>query len=173
MERIFRQIAVFSKDAWSGLIDMESSFLKTESNARLIQSVAMDEIVVIVLLDIGIGATRGSINFCIPCINLETIIDQLNHNRFNSKRLMEPEKENALRDVMVSHINGSPLEVEGVFGRTAISLREVLNLQVGDVIALDPSTDKQISLSIGGRTWFYGTPGVKRSRKAVKISKVL
>lgn len=173
MERIFRQISVFTKEAWSGLLSMESGFKQIETNARLVQSMAMDEVVVIVLMDVGIGATRGSINLCIPCINLETIIDQLNRSRYRSKRMLEPEQENALKSIMVSHVNDSPLDVEGVFGQTVLTLREVLNLQVGDVISLDQPADKNISLNIGGRTWFFGTPGVRKNRKAVKISKVL
>jgi len=173
MERIFRQITQFTKESWSGLLGLECSFKQVETNARLIQSMAMDEVVVIILMDVLIGEVHGTLSFCIPCINLESIIDQLNRSRYQNKRTMDLELENTAKEIMVKHVKASSLELEGVFGNTVLTLREVMNLQVGDVISFDQSVDKKIKLKIGERTWFLGTPGVYRNKKAVKICKVL
>ncbi len=173
MERIFRQMAAFTKDAWPHTMNMESSFEQIETNARLVQSMSMDEVVAIIVLDVKMGTARGTINICIPCINLESVIDQINQNQYHSKRSLDAEHEELIKGTMLSHVKGSPMEIEGVFGQTVLTLREVLNLQVGDVISFDNSVDKNIKLNIGGRTWFYGSLGTKRNKKAVKISKVL
>lgn len=173
MERIFRQIALFTKEAWPHNMNMDSAFEQIETNARLVQSISMDEVVAIIVLDVKMGAARGTINMCIPCINLESIIDQINQSQYHSKRSLDAAHEELIKGSMLSHVKGSPLEIEGVFGQTVLTLREVLNLQVGDVISFDNSVDKNIKLNIGGRTWFYGALGTKRNKKAVKISKVL
>ena len=51
MERILKQIASFTRDAWSGYVQAEGSLKTIETNARLIQSIAMDELVVLVIME--------------------------------------------------------------------------------------------------------------------------
>ena len=173
MERIFKQITLFTDESWSGLLNTKSEFKQVETNARLTQSMAMDEVVVIVLMDVKIGSAHGSINLCIPCINLETIIDESNRSRIQAKRSEDTEHENKIREALTLHVRGSPMELKGVFEQTVLTLREVVNLQVGDVIRFDQSADRNIRLCIEDKTWFYGVPGIKHNKKAVKIIKVL
>jgi len=174
MERILKQIAIFTKDAWSEMIAVEASLQGIETNARLIQSIAMDEIVVIVIMDVNIGSIKGTINFCIPCINIESLIDRFNQNRYFPKRALDSSQEEMIKDSLVSNIKAAPLEMCAVFGETVLSLNDILNLQIGDVIKFDQDVDMDIKINVNDKeTWFYGIPGIKNNKKAVKINKVI
>ena len=61
MSKVFRQIATFIKEAWATLMEVESEFQQIETNARLIQSMPMEETVVIVMMDISIGEMTGTL----------------------------------------------------------------------------------------------------------------
>jgi len=174
MERILKQIAFFSKEAWSGLVKTDAQLKLIETNSRLIQSISMDEIVVIIVMDVTIGNVKGIINVCIPCISIEPIINKLNHNRYSSKRVIDSTQEELIKDSLTTGIKAAPLEVTAILGETVLSLREIINLQIGDVIKFDLDVGSNIKLNINGvETWFYGTPGIKKNKKAIKVNKVI
>lgn len=173
ISRIYKQIAIFMKEAWSGFIPAEAHLKQIETNARLIQSISMEQVVILVLMDVSIWSIKGTIAFCIPCINLESIIDQINKNQYRPSRQYDNKQEEMLRDEMLKHIKGSQLELSGLFGETTLTIQEITNLQVGDVIRFDQSADSDVRLNIGGKTWFYGVPGTKKNKKVIKIKSVI
>jgi flagellar motor switch protein FliM len=173
MERIFRQIAVFMKDSWTNLINLNTSFVQIETNARLIQSMPMDEVVVIIMIDVNIGPAKGTLNLCIPCINLESVLEQLSQNKYHLNRAVDGTLEETNRQAMVSHIKASTMEGSAVFGATVLTLQEVMNLQAGDVIKFDQAVSSGVRIIIGGKPWFCGIPGVRINKKVIKISKVI
>jgi flagellar motor switch protein FliM len=77
MRRIFNQIGVCIRESWSGFLSLKAELQQIETNARLIQTLPMDEVVVIVTMDVAISETKGTMSFCIPCINLESTITQI------------------------------------------------------------------------------------------------
>ncbi len=174
MQRIMNQIAVYTKDAWSGLAKAEASLKSIETNARLIQAIAMDEIVLIVIMEVNIGNIKGTINFCIPCMNIDPLINKISQNRYASKRVQDSAQEDIVKESLVHNVKQSPLEVSAVLGETVLTLQEIINLQVGDVIKLDNDVTSDIKININSNVaWFYGTPGVRKKKKVVKVNKVI
>jgi len=172
MERIYKQMAIYVKDAWSDILPVEAALKNIETNSRLVQSIAMDEIVVIVGMDVTIGNIKGSINFCIPCLNIEPIIDKMRQNRYSSKRALDISQEEFIKDSLTTNIKAAPLEMHAIFGETVLSLKDILNLQIGDVIKFDQDVASNVKINVNnGETWFYGIPGIKNNKKAIKISK--
>lgn len=173
MTKVLNQITSFTKEAWASVIPVEARLQQVETNARLIQSMPMEEIVIIAILNVSIWDVKGTISFCIPCINLEGLIEQLNKNKMVSKRQIDAEQEIQLKQAMMDHVKKSLLEVRFMLGKTSLTVQEIANLQVGDVIRLDRAIDSDVKVSVGGKTWFHGVPGTKKNRRAVKIKKVL
>ena len=63
-----------------------------------------------------------------------------------------------------------PIRAE--LGSSTINVKDILNLQSGDVIRLDDN-DNLIKMKIGSKVKFLGTPGVSNNKMAVKIVKVV
>lgn len=173
MTKIFKQIAVYMQEAWSGVMGAEASLKQIETNARLVQSMPMEEVVLLIITEVTIGSVSGTINFCIPCINLESILDQLSQDKRNGKRSVDSAKEETNRETMISNVKRTPLVGDAIFGGTMLTLRDVMNLQIGDVIKIDQDIQSEVKINIGGRTWFYGIPGLHRNKKVIKVSRVL
>ncbi|MCX7614244.1 MAG: flagellar motor switch protein FliM [Clostridiales bacterium] len=172
MTRIFNQITSFTKDAWSEFIHVDVEMKQLETNARLVQAMPMEEVVIIVMMDVELLSVKGTISFCIPCINLEGIIDQLSKSQRFLKRQIESTQEGNLKEAMFSQIKGSELELRGIFGETKLTIHDIIHLQVGDVIKFDQSIDSDIKIDIGKQTWFYGVPGIRRNKKVIKVKKI-
>lgn len=174
MERIFKYMTTFIKESWLGFMNVSTSLKQIETNARLIQSIPMDEIVIIIIMDVSIGTIKGTINFCIPCINLEALIDNMSQNKYQLRKSMDSALEEKAKEQIQTNIKDAGIELRAVFGETVLSVKDVLNLQVGDVIKFDQPLFDEVKINIkDSETWFNGIVGTKRNKKVVKISKVL
>ncbi|MGI5891292.1 MAG: flagellar motor switch protein FliM [Bacillota bacterium] len=173
LERIFNQIAIASTDAWPSQMNVKCTLKEIESNARLVQAMAMDEIVVIIVMDVSIENAKGTITFCLPCIKLEAIIEQLIQNKYTAKRSSDSKYEEEMKDTMITHVKSAPLEANAIFGETTLTLNDILNLQIGDVIKFDQTVGSEIKINICDKAWFYGIPGIRKNKKVVKISKIV
>ncbi len=78
----------------------------------------------------------------------------------------------AERALMRQRVMETDIELVAVLGETLSSIREVLNLKVGDVVRLDASPHSPVVLQSGDRTAFYGKPCVHHGNLAVRVTKV-
>lgn len=173
IEGVLKKITDFLKDAWSHVKNVEVTMKQIETNSRLIQTMPMEEIVVIIMMNVDINGTKGTMNFCIPCLNLESVLEQLNQDQYAGARKIDESQMAANKNTILSRIKDSPIKVCGVFDSTTLTLGEVMNLQVGDVIKLDQRIDSEMKVTVDDELWFYGIPGTKHKKKVIKIDKVL
>ena len=75
-------------------------------------------------------------------------------------------------DEIFDTLRDSELEIVAELGDTQLSLEDVYNLNVGDVIDIGTSKDSPIFLEIGGCKWFAGRMGTHKKNLAVKIETV-
>ena len=73
------------------------------------------------------------------------------------------------RDDILDSIRNSELDVMAQLGIARLSLDDVYNFQVGDVINLNKPKDSDVTLHIAGQPWFVGQLGVHNKNVAVKI----
>jgi len=158
------------KEAWENVIELDPKLEKIEVNSQFAQIVPPNETIALVTLNISIGSVEGMMNVCIPYLVLEPILDKLSTKYWfsSTKKTITKEEMKAIRQRMLD----TKVPIKAELGSTNITIRELLNLQSGDVIRLDESNNL-IDLRIGSKVKFYGTPGVSNNRMAVKIVKVV
>ena len=64
------------------------------------------------------------------------------------------------------------MPIKVVLGRSIVNVRDILNLQKGDVITLDKSIDSELEIYVGNKVKFYCYPGLKKNKVAVKITRI-
>ena len=104
--------------------------------------------------------------FTSPVISLETIL-----SRLASRDLMMSEtssKKSRNRELQAL-IGGADVHIAAMLGSTQLSLKEVLELQVGDVIMLDRVADDTVTVSVDGRDKYRAKIGLQRFRKTIQI----
>jgi len=170
MERISERILALFRESWISLVEIDAILESIEINPQFTQIVSPLEMVVIITINVQIGDTEGFINICIPCLMLETIAVKLNTKFWftSINRTSNEDKSINLQRV----IERTTLPFSAVLGGTQLTVKELLELQVGDVIPLEQKRDKEIEVYIGNQLKFYGKPGLAGNKLALKITNV-
>lgn len=171
IERITLKILDLLKEAWENIISMNPRLETIETNPQFTQIVAPTEMVVLVTLETKIGDGEGLINLCIPYLVLEPILSKLSAHFWFARSSKEATTEHI--QTLQKRIEKTPLAVTALLGQATISLRELLDLQRGDVVALDHRVSEPLQIFVGSRSKFKASPGMVGSKMAVQITEVL
>jgi len=72
-----------------------------------------------------------------------------------------------------SEILDAPMELSVELGNSRISLRELLDLDVGDTIMLDKPCTSELQVMVEGVPKYKGIPGLRHGNKALQISDII
>ena len=169
-ETILRVMMSTLKEAWGPVMEIYPAIESKESSPNVVQIVAQNEIVVMVVMEIIIGHSSGMMNICYPVISLEPILPKLASrdlmlNETNSKKSRNKELQVLL--------GGAKVTVEANLGESELTLRDILDLDSGDIIRLNTPADDTVILSIDGKDRFKGEIGLRRFRKSVQITEII
>ncbi|MNO11995.1 Flagellar motor switch protein FliM [compost metagenome] len=171
MERIFSRAFESLQEAWKTIMDINPRMEGLETNPQFMQIVSPNETIALISLSTKIGDTTGMINLCIPHVVIEPIMPRLSvHHWFVSqKKERIPEEVDALRN----RVNKAKLPIIAELGESQISIREFLGMSVGDVISLNKPVQEGLSIRVGDRLKFIGSPGTLKDRVAVQIDEIV
>ena len=167
-EKIIKYPVAIMNDVWAGYINVNAKFDYIEENPSMFQGISVDETVVIVMLHISMNEIEGTMNFCIPGTLLSNIFEIIDKTKHLAKKNDSILHRNSKEDILES-IRESKMDVMAQLGVARLSLDDVYNLHVGDVIDLNKPQDSLVSLFIEGQPWFSGQLGVHNKNVAVKI----
>lgn len=174
LDYLFKQISGLLKDAWNNYFDVSFSMDSIETNSQMIQMIQPDESVAIVVLEIVLNDLKGNLNVCLPASSLEEIFKGFDSKYVKVNKRDDPKVEKRRKDNILGQLKDTPLTVAAVLGETQVTLRELLELQPGDIIPLNTEVvPGSITVNVEKLHWFKGTMGTKKKNYAIKIDKVL
>ena len=156
------------QSAWKSISSLKFKLDRFESEADFLQIAPASEIVLVVSFDVQIANTSFLMNLCFPTFSLEDIIQQLNVQHV-APMGVGSSAHRTKSEVVVKNISTTELPVNVTLGKSLISLRDLIELQVGDVIILDSRKDSLLPVKVASRTKFFAKPGTHDGHKAVKI----
>jgi flagellar motor switch protein FliM len=170
MEGIIVRILGNMREAWTQVIDLRPRLGQIDTNPQFAQIVPPTDMVVLVTLETKVGDVEGMINFCIPYLTIEPIIGKLSTQFWFSTvhRGTTTENLNILKDKLAT----VDVNVVAEIGKINIPIREVLSLQIGDVVRLyNTKIGDPYSLNVGSKKKFLCRPGVIGKKIAVQVIK--
>lgn len=171
-DRIIQRIVMMMLDSlkrsWDQLIEFNMTVVQQENDPLIVQIVAGSEMVVLVGYEIHIGETVGAMNFCIPLMVLNPILDQISQQAHYSRR-MAPDMAKMTRGVIADTILKAMVPVDAILGRTRLTLNQVAHLQPGDVIQLNSSPQEPVTVTVGGVPRFKAIRGRRSEQSAVQV----
>jgi len=171
---MFQQVAPILKDAWGNYVDVDHTLDGIETNSQLIQFIQPDESAAIVVIEMTLNDLKGNLNICLPANSLEEIFKIFDSKYVKVNRKLDPEQEKQRQEQILDSLKDTPLAVSAILGKTEITLKDLIELQRGDIIPLNsPIAEDSVVLQVEKLKWFTGKIGVKRKNYAVKIGKVL
>lgn len=170
IERVYMRLLELLEESWSTVVDVRFRYDSLESNPFFVQICPGTDMVLLVTLKVDLGEVEGIVNLCIPHLVMEPFMDKLSSQQWfasTGRKSIQGSREalsKRMKDVTV------PLALE--LGHTVLSLQEVLELQVGDVIRLEGTTKDDLGLRVGNKVKFLAQPGRHNDNYAARIVSV-
>ncbi|HAO30696.1 MAG TPA: flagellar motor switch protein FliM [Treponema sp.] len=168
MEGVIVRILANMREAWTQVIDLRPRLQQIETNPQFAQIVAPGEMVILVTLEIKIGEEAGMMNICIPYITIEPIVSKLSSQFWFSS--IRRSSTTQYLGTLKEKLSDVDMDIIAEVGTMPVSIRDVLNLHIGDVVRFnDIRVNDPLTLSVGTRKKFYCQPGVVGKKMAVQI----
>lgn len=174
MTHEFEKLSYYIQESWKDYLDVSCKLSSVETNTRLIQIYAPEDIVVIVALNVHIRKVEGTITVCIPAAGLEEMMGDFASKYMRQlKRTTDESKEQIRRHLIMNAMNQSDLELKAIVNEIQLDLSDVLQLQVNDVIPLGMNVNSDICLKVDNEPWFYAKLGSVKTQKAIKLTNLI
>lgn len=155
-------------EAWRPVYSLEVELASSETNLRFINVAKLNDVVTQVDYEILIDENRCAMTICIPYRTIEPIKDTLKGSVISES--LDPESSWA--EPLTEHLMEAVVEVKAMLGSSTITVQELLNLKIGDVIQLEEDYEHPLELLIEGVTKFWGVGGSHKCVRAVQITGV-
>lgn len=156
-------------EVWANVYDMQFELTETESNPQLAQIVPPNEVVVVIGFELKLGVRAGLMNLCIPFNVIEPIMHKFTAEHwFSYQRKAQSDKS---AGQLLDSVSSAQVQIRCILAETQITLRDLLELRVGDIIRTDKLADSELAITIGGAPKFACRPGKLRGQKAIRITR--
>jgi len=160
------------KAAWSKLVVVEPGLDDTTVNYQWVQMVMGNERVMLVAFEMSGQSVTGTMNVYIPFTLLKPIAHLLNPYVWISGQ-KERQSNPAEHDAVIANLSRVSLPLRVLLGNAELTIREVSELQVGDVIPLEQPVNQDLVVEVAERTRFMARPGRIGNRLAAQITSVV
>jgi len=167
LDNILKVMMSKLKESWGPIVEMIPMIESKESSPNVVQIVAQNEIVIMIVLEITIGETSGMINIAYPVIYLESILSRLaSKDIMIGERSAKKSRSSELKELL----KRADIVNEAILGTTNLSIKKILELQIGDVIRLkQPESDEAI-ITVDKKDLFRAKMGIHNYHKTMKIT---
>lgn len=168
LERILRRMLDVLDEAWSRVSPLKPELDRIEINPQFVQIISPSEMVALVSLKIRVDEAEGLLNLCFPYIILKPVVAKLSARHWFST--LEQGVASPGQGLLEQRLTRTQVPLVALLGRATITVRDLLNLQVGDVIELDVRASEAIKVLVGNRPKFLARPGQVGRHLGVQIT---
>jgi flagellar motor switch protein FliM len=163
VQMVLQQAFIDLKEAWKTIMPIEFEYVGSEVNPSMANIVSPSEVVVVSSFHIELGGGGGDMHITLPYSMIEPIRETLDAGMQSDVDALDDRWEHALRDDVV----GATVEVNTTVAEKVISLRDIIDLEAGDVIPID--VPEKLVLRANGVPILYARLGQSRGNLALQI----
>ena len=172
-QRIIRRVVNMAladlAEAWKVIIPITPEYTGSEMNPQFVTIVTPTEVVVKIEVHIEVEEFTGKVFFCVPYSMIEPIKEKLSSGLQGEKLGADQRWVSRLTDILME----SPVRLTAEIGRVELTVRDLMDLEIGNVISLNKSVSDELVLRIENVQKFLGTPGVSRGAQAIKLTRTV
>lgn len=150
---------------FQSLEKLECSLVKMESNPRMVNIVPPDTQVIVGEFSVSFAERQGTLTLVMPQFSLEPLRDKMREKLGPFAKGQDRAWRTTLHDTLQSIETTLTVQLATI----NLRVRDVLNLQVGNIIDLGYDLNEPLSLLIEGKPKFHGKVGVQNDKIAVRI----
>lgn len=168
--KIARRVVLSAIDdlekAWEPVYPLKIGYSRTEINPQFVAVVPPSDVVIATTFDVELEKVSGTIKIVIPYSTLEPIKSKLSVG-FQSEQL---EVDFIWINRVKEQIMQTTANMVVRLGEANIQMRDVLNLEIGDIIQLDTDATMPLDVQVEGVPKFKGIPGLLKGSRAIRVT---
>ncbi len=163
VEMVLQQAFTDLREAWKTIYPVEFEFVNAEVNPSMANIVSPSEVVVVSTFHVELDGGGGDMHITLPYAMIEPIRETLDAGMQSDVDDIDERWVRSLREDVV----GATVEVNCSVAEKVITLRDVLNLEPGDVIPIE--MPEQLVLTANGVPVLNARLGQARGNLALQI----
>ena len=170
MQRFMARMLNSYRESWNYLLTLSLKIEALDSNPQFIpRIIPLDQIVAFVTCELKVGDNTGTMNFCLPYLVLQSIGPQLTDFQWSPSVIAgRGMTENDILQ-LVKNVERAEVKFEVELGRTIVSLRDLIALQIGDIVLFDELTTLPLTARVNDQEKFKVYVGTNRDRLTVQV----
>jgi len=169
MARVTEVLLRKYEEAWAPYIGLNSGVRDSDTRGSFNQMFLPTEPVLICGYEVSLGQSTGMMSICIPAGAIEAILPSLSVGRSVGS---VPRHTPATVEALKQSLQEVSLECRVVIGRVALTMSDVVNLQVGDVITLDTKPNSEAEFWVGSTQTCFGIPGRAGKKLGLRVTRM-
>ncbi|SFM17152.1 flagellar motor switch protein FliM [Marinobacter zhejiangensis] len=161
LEQVFRDM----KEAWQAVLKVDFEYLNSEVNPAMANIVSPSEVVVISTFHIELDGGGGELHMALPYSMIEPIREVLDAGVQSDIDDIDERWVHALQE----DVKDIEVPINATVCRRKISLRDVADFKVGDVIPVDLSQD--LTVTANGIPIYHASLGTRDGKLALRVNK--
>ncbi|NOH01722.1 MAG: flagellar motor switch protein FliM [Chloroflexi bacterium] len=156
------------KGAWGKVVSLEPSLEDSTVNQHWVQMMMGNERVVLLTIELVIQGVTGTMSIFIPFNTLKPITNVLNPHIWIAGR-KEQQQDPAARRTAIQTMMKAVVPVKVLLGNADLTMQDLMNLSVGDVIELDSAIENPLVVQVANKKQFYARVGKSRKHLGIQI----
>jgi flagellar motor switch protein FliM len=153
--------------AWAPVFTLQFEYIRSEMNSQFANIATPSEIVVATTFTLDFGGAQADMHICFPYSMVEPIRDVL-YSSMQSDHITQDKR---WVSMMSKQVRAVDVEIVAKLAETSVTLREVANFKVGDVIPLDIS--ELIQAHVDGVGVLEGKYGTQNGNYALRVERFI
>lgn len=166
LDSLFQIVVRDFQDAWKTLGNVEFIINEVGTDPHTLRVLGPQEPVVAVGTEIQIGEAVGRINFAIPSVIIRMMRQKFDQQSMSRKSESDPER----RAVTLRRLRPSLLKLEASLSGREISLRDLVSLEVDDVLDIQRPLRTPVTLTVNGKAKYEGRMLTTEGKRVFEIS---
>jgi len=155
--------------AWKPVHEVNTTYVRSEVNPQFAAIVPPTDIVLVIVFEIDLEFTSGSVTISIPYAAIEPIMPKLKATFQSEEQEVDRVWVNRVRQEMLN----TEVEVVAELGTTGITPERLVQLKAGDTIMLGNDVTDPLVVKVEGMPKVKGFPGVSRGLKAIQVTEII
>ena len=167
IQRVLNVVFEAYTKSWEPIFPIEFEYIRSEMNTQFTSIATPNEVVVSMTFAIELGQVSGEMHFCLPYSMIEPIKDLLT----SSLQAENLEVDKRWIQLMRQQIQLAEVEIIANLGTADVSLRDLVNMKVGDIIPLE--IPKTVEATVDGVPVMECAYGKFNGQYTLRVEKLL
>lgn len=158
------------RDVWEHIGVFSPKIENYETNPQFVQIAPPGETVILISLEVRMQNASGLMSLCFPYMLLDSVISNLSGESWMSSQSTTTIE---TREMLEHEIKMLSIPLTVMIGQIRLTIRDLLQLQKGDILCLDKHKNSDLMIKIGDKTKLAGKTGLVGRKKAVEITRII